>query len=71
MIAIIKYNAGTGAFSSRVAKKGLEKSNVDTTAIYNSVPQNFATRKAEVVQTYLVKMLGINGFLDVQKQKLA
>jgi hypothetical protein len=67
---IIKYNAGTGAFSSRVAKKGLEKSNVDTTAIYNSVPQNFATRKAEVVQMYLVKMLGINGFLDVQKQKL-
>jgi hypothetical protein len=67
---IIKYNAGTGAFSSRVAKKGLEKSNVDTTAIYNSVPRNFATRKAEVVQMYLVKMLGVNGFLDVQKQKL-
>lgn len=68
---IIKYNAGIGAFSSRVAKKGLEKATIDSTAIYNSIPQNFASRKAEVVQSYLVKMLGINGFLDVQKQKLA
>jgi len=68
---IIKYNAGTGAFLGRVTNKGLEKSNVDTTAIYNSVPKNFASRKAEVVQNYLVKMLGINGFLDVQKQNLA
>jgi hypothetical protein len=68
---IIKYNAGTGAFSKNVTKKGLEKSNVDTTGIYNSIKTNFAQRKSEVLRSYLVKMLGINGFLDVQKQKLA
>lgn len=68
---IIKYNAGIGSFSSRVAKKGLEKSSVDSTALYNTIPQNFASRKAEVLQAYLTKMLGINGYLDVQKQKLA
>ena len=55
----------------RVAKKGLEKSSVDSTALYNTIPQNFASRKAEVLQAYLTKMLGINGYLDVQKQKLA
>lgn len=61
---IIKYNAGTGRFRSLVTRKGLESSSVDTTQIYNAVP-------IPVTQAYIVKLLGINGFLDVLKQKLA
>lgn len=61
---IIKYNAGTGRFRSLVTRKGLESSSVDTTAIYNAVP-------IPVTQAYIVKLLGINGYLDVLKQKLA
>jgi len=68
---IVKYNAGTGAFSGKITKKGLEKASVDTTAIYNSIPINFAARKAAVLKSYFEKLLGINGFLDVQKQNLA
>jgi hypothetical protein len=61
---IIKYNAGTGRFRSLVSKKGLESSTVDTTAIYNAVP-------IPVTQAYIVKLLGINGFLDLLKRKVA
>jgi hypothetical protein len=68
---IVKYNAGTGAFSKNITNKGLEKPNVDSTAIYNSLPINFAKRKAEVLKAYFEKLIGINGFLDVQKQNLA
>lgn len=59
---IIKYNAGTGRFRSLVTKKGLESASVDTTQIYNAVP-------IPVTQAYIVKLLGINGFLDLLKQK--
>ena len=61
---IIKYNAGTGRFRSLVSKKGLESSSVDTTQIYNAVP-------IAVTQAYIVKLLGINGFLDLLKRKVA
>jgi hypothetical protein len=61
---IIKYNAGTGRFRSLVSNKGLESSQVDTTAIYEAVP-------IAVTRGYIVKLLGINGYLDVLKQKLA
>jgi hypothetical protein len=61
---IIKYNAGTGRFRSLVTRKGLESSSVDTTQIYNAVP-------IAITRGYIVKLLGINGFLDVLKQKLA
>jgi hypothetical protein len=47
-----------------VAKKGLESPRVDTMAIYNAVP-------FKVSQDYIVKLLGINGFLDLLTRKLA
>lgn len=61
---IIKYNAGTGRFRSLVTRKGLESASVDTTAIYDAVP-------IAVTRAYIVKLLGINGYLDILKQKLA
>jgi hypothetical protein len=61
---IIKYNAGTGRFRSLVTNKGLESSSVDTTQIYENVP-------IAITRAYIVKLLGINGYLDVLKRKLA
>jgi hypothetical protein len=61
---IVKYNSGIGNFSRYVAKKGLESPRVDTMAIYNAVP-------FKVSQDYIVKLLGINGFLDLLTRKLA
>jgi hypothetical protein len=60
---IIKYNAGVGRFRSLVTRKGLESASVDTTAIYNAVP-------IPVTRAYIVKLLGINGFLDLLKRKV-
>lgn len=57
--AIIKYNAGIGNFATYVDKKGLATS--DTTTIKNAFP------KVET-KAYLVKMLGVNGSLDILKQ---
>jgi hypothetical protein len=61
---IIKYNAGTGRFRQVVTSRGLESASVDTTQLYNQLP-------IPVSQAYIVKMMGINGYLDVQKQGLA
>lgn len=61
---VIKYNAGIGNFARYVTNRGLEKSTVDTTKLKAAFP--LAETKA-----YIVKLLGINGTLDVQKQKLA
>jgi hypothetical protein len=61
---IIKYNAGTGRFRQVVTSRGLESANVDTTQLYNQLG-------IPVSQAYIVKMLGINGYLDIQKQRLA
>jgi hypothetical protein len=61
---IIKYNAGTGRFRSLVTKKGLESSKYDTTEIYKAVP-------IPVTQAYIVKLLGINGFLDLLSNQKA
>jgi hypothetical protein len=61
---IIKYNAGVGRFRSLVTRKGLESASVDTTAIYNAVP-------IPVTRAYIVKLLGINGFLDLLKRNVA
>jgi hypothetical protein len=61
---IIKYNAGIGRFRSLVTRKGLESASVDTTAIYNAVP-------IPVTRAYIVKLLGINGFLDLLKRNVA
>lgn len=62
---IIKYNSGTGRFRTLVSKKGLESASVDTTQIYNAIPI------VPVSQAYIVKLLGINGFLDLLKRKVA
>jgi len=56
--AVIKYNAGVGNFSKYVSRKGLESSQHDTTAIYDAVP-------IPISRNYIVKLLGINGFLDL------
>jgi len=61
---IIKYNAGTGRFRQVVTSRGLESASVDTTQLYNQLP-------IPVSEVYIVKMMGINGYLDVQKQGLA
>jgi soluble lytic murein transglycosylase-like protein len=61
---IIKYNAGIGNFARLVTNRGLEKNTVDTAQLKANIPM--AETKA-----YIVKMLGINGSMDVQKQKLA
>ena len=61
---IIKYNAGTGRYKQVVKNRGLESAQVDTTQIYNAVD-------IPVTRAYIVKLLGINGFMDVQKQGLA
>jgi len=55
---IIKYNSGIGKFGKYVARKGLESAKYDTTAIYNAVP-------IPVSRDYIVKLLGVNGFLDL------
>lgn len=61
---IIKYNAGTGRFRQVVTSRGLESSSVDTTQLYNQLV-------IPVSQAYIVKMMGINGYLDIQKMGLA
>jgi hypothetical protein len=61
---IVKYNAGTGRFKQVVTNRGLETASVDTTQLYNQLG-------IPVSQAYIVKMMGINGYLDVQKQRLA
>jgi len=61
---IVKYNAGTGRFKQVVTNRGLESASVDTTQLYNQLG-------IPVSQAYIVKMMGINGYLDVQKQRLA
>ncbi len=61
---IVKYNAGTGRFKQVVTNRGLESASVDTTQLYNQLG-------IPVSQAYIVKMMGINGYLDIQKQGLA
>jgi hypothetical protein len=61
---IVKYNAGTGRFKQVVTNRGLESASVDTTQLYSKLG-------IPVSQAYIVKMMGINGYLDVQKQGLA
>ena len=60
---IVKYNAGTGRFKQVVTNRGLESASVDTTQLYSKLG-------IPVSQAYIVKMMGINGYLDVQKQGL-
>lgn len=60
---VIKYNAGGGRFRQVVTNKGLESASVDTTTIYNNLP-------IPVSQAYIVKLLGINGYMDIQKKGL-
>lgn len=60
---IIKYNAGIGTFANRVTKTGLESSNTDTTQLLSKANLTSETK------AYIIKLLGINGFLDILKQK--
>lgn len=61
---VIKYNAGSGRFRQVITSRGLESASVDTTQVYNNLP-------IPVSQAYIVKLLGINGYMDIQKQGLA
>lgn len=61
---VIKYNAGIGNFARYVSGRGLENRNVDTAQLKQNFP--LAETKA-----YILKLMGVNGTLDVQKQKLA
>jgi hypothetical protein len=56
---IIKYNAGTGRFKSAVTNKNLITA--DTTTLVNQL-------NIPVTEAYIIKLMGKNGFLDVQKQ---
>ena len=61
---VIKYNAGSGRFRQVITSRGLESPSVDTTQVYNNLP-------IPVSQAYIVKLLGINGYMDIQKKGLA
>jgi hypothetical protein len=62
---IIKYNGGIGIYEKRVLKTDLK--DVDTTNLINT----YKTRHNATTPDYIVKLMGKNGFLDVQKQGLA
>jgi hypothetical protein len=59
---IIMYNAGTGRFKSAVTNRNLNRA--DTTTLLNQL-------NIDTSEKYIVKLMGKNGFLDVQKQRLA
>jgi hypothetical protein len=56
------YNAGTGRFKSAVTNRNLNRA--DTTTLLNQL-------NIDTSEKYIVKLMGKNGFLDVQKQRLA
>jgi hypothetical protein len=56
------YNAGSGRYNSKI--KNTTLLTADTTTLVNNLG-------IQVSQDYIVKLMGVNGFLDVQKQRLA
>src|SRR5574343_41441 len=59
---IVRYNSGTSNFKKFIENKGI--GGKDTTAIYNAIPQ-------VETKSYIVKLLGIDGSMDIQVKKLA
>ncbi len=59
---VVRYNSGTSNFNKYIEKKGLGSS--DTAAIHKAIP--FTETKS-----YIVKLLGIDGSMDLQVKKLA
>jgi hypothetical protein len=59
---IVMYNAGSGRYNSKI--KNTTLLTADTTTLVNNLG-------IQVSQDYIVKLMGVNGFLDVQKQRLA
>jgi len=62
---IIKYNGGIGVYKNRVLETDLR--NADTTNLVNT----YKSRHNATTPAYIIKLMGKNGFLDVQKQGLA
>lgn len=62
---IIKYNGGIGVYKNRVLETDLR--NADTTNLVNT----YKSRHNVTTPAYIIKLMGKNGLLDVQKQGLA
>jgi hypothetical protein len=58
---IVMYNAGTGRYNSKIKNTNLLTA--DTTTLVNNLG-------IDTSEKYIIKLMGINGFLDVQKQRL-
>lgn len=58
---IVMYNAGSGRYSSKIKNTNLLTA--DTTTLVNQLG-------IKTSEDYIVKLMGVNGYLDVQKQKL-
>lgn len=58
---IVMYNAGSGRYTSKIKNTSLLTA--DTTTLVNQLG-------IKVTEDYIVKLMGVNGFLDIQKQRL-
>ena len=58
---IVMYNAGSGRYTSKIKNTNLLTA--DTTTLVNQLG-------IKTSEDYIVKLMGVNGFLDVQKQRL-
>lgn len=58
---IVMYNAGTGRYNTKIRNTNLLTA--DTTTLVNQLG-------IKTSEDYIVKLMGVNGFLDVQKQRL-
>ena len=58
---IVMYNAGSGRYSTKIKNTNLLTA--DTTTLVNQLG-------IKTSEDYIVKLMGVNGYLDVQKQKL-
>ena len=62
---IVKYNGGIGTYRNRVLNTDLK--NADTTNLVTT----YTKRHNATTPAYIIKLMGKNGLLDVQKQRLA
>lgn len=58
---IVMYNAGSGRYTAKIKNTNLLTA--DTTTLVNQLG-------IKTTENYIVKLMGVNGFLDVQKQRL-
>lgn len=58
---IVMYNAGTGRYNTKIKNTNLLTA--DTTTLVNNLG-------IDTSEKYIIKLMGINGFLDIQKQRL-